>query len=96
LEQGLPEPLFEIKSGSLVVTLRKYKFTESVKSELNKRQQKAIDYLLKEENKITNMKYRQLNPEIKRDTAKKDLKALVDKGILSAKGKGRYAYYVLA
>ncbi len=26
IENNLPEPLFEIKSGSLVVTIRKYKF----------------------------------------------------------------------
>jgi len=96
LEHGLPEPLFEIKSGSLVVTIKKYKFTQLMKNSLNKRQQKAIDYLLNKDNKMTNMVYRQLNPEIKRDTALNDLKALVDKGILSVKGKGKYTYYVLS
>lgn len=94
LENGLPEPLFEIKSGSLVVTIRKYKFTEFRKGELNERQQKAIDYL-KEHGKITNKEYLQINPGIKRHTALKDLKILMDKGIVSSKGKGGYVHYVL-
>ncbi|MEN6552146.1 MAG: hypothetical protein ABFC34_04570 [Methanobacterium sp.] len=94
LEQGLPEPLFEIKSRSLVITLRKYKFTETKKSELSTRQQRAIDYLLKH-GKITNSQYREINPEIKEDAALNDLKALVDKGLISLKAGGRYSYYVL-
>jgi ATP-dependent DNA helicase RecG len=92
----LPEPLFEIKSGSLVVTLKKYKITQSMKKDLNRRQQIAIDYLLEEGNSITNMEYRQLNPDIKRATALNDLKELVDTGILSVKGKGKYTYYILS
>jgi len=95
LEQGLPEPLFEIKSGSLVVTLRKYKFIETKKSELSIRQQRAIDYLLKH-GKITNSQYREINPEIKERTALNDLKELVDKGFISLEGKGRYAHYILS
>lgn len=94
LENGLPEPLFEIKSGSLVVTLRKYKLTQSMKGELSLRQQKAMDYLL-EHGKITNREYRKINPEIKEDAALNDLKDLVNKGLISLKGKGRYAHYVL-
>lgn len=95
LEQGLPEPLFEIKSGSLVVTIRKYKYTESMKRELSLRQQKAMDYLVKQ-GKITNREYREINPEIKERTALNDLKELVDIGFISLKGKGRYVHYVLA
>jgi ATP-dependent DNA helicase RecG len=94
IEQGLPEPLFEIKSGSLVVIIRKYKFTTLVKINISERQQKAVDYLLVHK-KITNKEYRQLNPEIKRDTATNDLKDLVNKEIILAKGKGRYTYYIL-
>ena len=95
LEHGLPEPLFEIKSGSLVVTIRKYKFMQSTKTELNERQQKAIDYLL-EYGKITNEEYRFINADIMRNTALKDLKELINKGFIISKGKGRYTYYVLA
>ncbi|AIS31117.1 AlbA family DNA-binding domain-containing protein [Methanobacterium formicicum] len=94
LEQGLPEPLFEIKSGSLVVTLRKYKYTESMKRELSLRQQNAMEYLIKH-GKITNREYREINPEIKEDAALNDLKDLVDKGLISLKARGRYSYYVL-
>lgn len=78
-----------------MVTLRKYKFTETKKSELSTRQQRAIDYLLKH-GKITNSQYREINPEIKERTALNDLKDLVDKGFISLKGKGRYAHYVLS
>ncbi|UTB32315.1 MAG: helix-turn-helix domain-containing protein [Methanobacterium sp. ERen5] len=95
IEEGLPEPLFEIKSGSLVVTIRKYKFTTLAKNNISERQQKAVDYLLVHE-KITNNEYRQLNPEIKRDTATNDLKDLVNKEIILVKGKGRYTYYILS
>ncbi len=94
LENGLPEPLFEIKSGSLVVTLQKYKFTQLKKSEISERQQKAIDYLLKN-GRITNEEYRQINPKIGRYTALNDLKDLIRKGIIAAEGKGRYTYYIL-
>jgi ATP-dependent DNA helicase RecG len=95
LEANLPEPLFEIKSGSLVVTIRKYKVSTLLKTKFNERQQKAINYLLTH-NKITNREYRQLNPEIKRDTAKKDLKDLINKEIIIQKGLGRYTYYILS
>lgn len=94
LENGLPEPLFEIKSGSLVVTIQKYKFTQFRNSEIGERQQRAIDYLLKN-GRITNEEYRQVNPTIGRYTALKDLKDLVSKGIITVEGKGRYTYYVL-
>ena len=95
VEEGLPEPIFEIKSGSLVVTIRKYKFTTVLKNNISERQQKAVDYLLVHK-KITNNEYRQLNPEIKRDTATNDLKDLVNKEIILVKGKGRYTYYILS
>ncbi len=45
--------------------------------------------------KITNMEYRELNPEIKKSAALNELKDLVDKGLISLNGKGRYAHYVL-
>jgi len=95
VEQGLPEPLFEIKSGDLVVTLRKYSFSSLRKYTVNERQKKAMDYLLIHE-KMTNSEYRKLNPEIKRHTALKDLKDLVNKEIILSKGKGRYTYYILS
>ncbi len=41
LENGLPEPVFEIKSGSLVVTINKFKFVQ-FENELNERQKIAL------------------------------------------------------
>jgi len=66
-----------------------------MKRELNLREQKAMDYLLRH-GKITNMEYRELNPEIKKSAAFNELKDLVDKGLISLNGKGRYAHYVLS
>lgn len=66
-----------------------------MKRELNLREQKAMDYLLMH-GKITNMEYRELNPEIKKSAAFNELKDLVDKGLISLNGKGRYAHYVLS
>jgi ATP-dependent DNA helicase RecG len=57
-----------------------------MKRELNLRQQKAMDYLLRHV-KITNMGYRELNPEIKKSAAFNELKDLVDKGLISLKVK---------
>lgn len=94
VESGLPEPLFEIKSGSLVVTIKKYKVS-TLKIDMNERQQKAVDYLLTHR-KITNKEYRQLNPDITRHTATKDLKDMVNEGIIISKGEGRYTYYILS
>jgi len=54
-----------------------------------------MDYLLRH-GKITNMEYRELNPEIKESAAFNELKDLVDKGLISLNGKGRYAHYVLS
>lgn len=78
----------------MVVTLQKYKFTQLEKSEIGERQQKAIDYLLKND-RITNEEYRQINPKIGRHTALNDLKDLIKKGVIVAEGKGKYTYYVL-
>lgn len=94
LEEGLPEPLFEIKSGTLVVTIRKYLIPSLKKYSINERQKKAIEYL-SIHGIITNTEYRELNPEIKRHTALNDLKDLINKDIVRIKGKGRYTQYIL-
>jgi len=92
LDQDLPEPLFEIKSGNVVVTLKKYRITDELLNELNIRQRKAVNYLI-EHGKITNKEYRELNPEISSNTALNDLKQLVQKGILTANGETKSRYY---
>ncbi len=94
VEHGLPEPLFEEVAGDFVVTFRKYNISEEILHELNERQKKAIEYLLKYK-KITNTDYRELNLNISDRTALNDLNELVDKGIIAAKGEKRYRYYIL-
>lgn len=94
-DAGLPEPLFEIKSGDFVVTLKKYKISQSSLDELKDRQVKAINYLLENE-RITNKEYRSLNPDIARSTAVNDLKELINKRFIIRKGFGSNTYYVLA
>ena len=94
LDVSLPEPLFEIKAGDFVVTLKKYKVTDEILDKLNERQRKAIDYLL-EKGSITNNEYRTLNPDISRSTALTDLNRLVGMEIIIKKGLGRKVHYVL-
>lgn len=94
LEHGLPEPLFEEVAGDFVVTFRKYNISEEILNELNERQKKGIEFLIKYK-KITNVDYRELNLNISDRTALNDLNELVDKGIIAAKGEKRYRYYIL-
>ncbi|MEN4017033.1 MAG: hypothetical protein PQ975_00980 [Methanobacterium sp.] len=84
-----------IKSGNVVVTLRKYKISDEILNTLNERQRKAINYLI-EYGKITNKEYRELNPEISSNTALIDLKQLVQKGIFTAKGETKSRYYTFS
>jgi len=67
---------------------------EEILHELNERQQKAIEYLLKYK-RITNTEYREVNLNISDRTALNDLNELVDKGIIGAIGEKRYRYYIL-
>lgn len=92
---GLPQPLFEILSGSLVITFRKYKITEEMVQSLNDRQKKTIEYL-KEHEKITSKEYAQLF-DISKRTARNDLKDLISKNIIQRKGKSdKKTYYVFS
>lgn len=92
LENGLPEPEFEIKSGNLVVTINKFKFVD-FKGQLNERQNKALDYI-KINGKITNREYREIN-NVKRSMTITELKDLVEKRLITPQGKGAATYYVL-
>lgn len=94
LEYGLPEPIFEEITKSLVVTFRKYRVTEDIIKNLNERQKGGINYLL-EHQKITNKEYRRLNPNITDRTVLNDLRELIDKNLIIAKGEKKYRYYVL-
>ena len=94
LNYGLPEPLFEEITDSLVLTFRKYRITEETLEGLNERQQNVVNYLIKH-GKITNKEYRQLNPNVTDRTALNDFNELIKKNILLAKGEKKYRYYVL-
>ena len=85
---GLPEPIFEELSGSLVVTLRKMISKESLMGmDLNERQIKAVSYV-EEKGSITNKEYQVLF-DVSRVTATRDLKLLEGKDLLKRIGKGK-------
>ena len=95
LDYGLPEPVFEELSGSLVVTLRKGITEELLREKgLNERQIKAVSYI-REKGGITNKEYQVLF-DVSRITATRDFKLLEGEGILKRIGKGkRDSKYVL-
>ncbi len=93
-EAELPEPTIEAKDGGILVTLFKSKFAleQLKKLGLNERQIKAVEFV-NANVKITNKQY-QDTFEVSRITATRDLKELVDKGLLkSSKIKGAGSYY---
>ena len=94
LNHGLPEPLFEEISGSLVVTFRKYHLTEEVLTELTERQRTIIDYL-KEHKKMTRRNCIDAL-SLSRATVNRELSELRRKEIIKKIGKGKYTHYVLA
>jgi len=95
LDHGLPEPVFEELSGSLVVTLRKGITEELLREKgLNERQIKAVSYI-REKGGITNKEYQVLF-DVSRITATRDFKLLEGEGILKRIGKGkRDSKYIL-
>ncbi|MCP4605754.1 MAG: hypothetical protein GY847_35405, partial [Proteobacteria bacterium] len=96
-EADLPEPEFEQRGGSFVVTLWRDWLTDEViaKLGLNERQKKVVTYV-KAHGRITNKAYRDLSGVIIR-TASRELENLVSKGVLRKVGKtGRSVHYVLA
>jgi len=61
---------------------------------LSERQIKAMEYV-SQHGRVTNREYQELCG-VSRSTAKKELQALVMRGLLQQQGTGRYAHYVLA
>lgn len=94
-EAGLPEPDFELRQGSFVITLWRDWLTQEVLAEynLNERQMRAIEYV-KSHRLITNSEYQHVVGCPQR-TATRDLNELVQKGIVELEGKGRGAQYRL-
>jgi len=95
-EAGLPEPQFEQRSGSFVITLwRDWLTVEAIRQlDLNERQRQAILFV-KATDRLTNMDY-QKNFSISKPTASRDLEDMVKKGILEKIGiTGKGTYYIL-
>jgi ATP-dependent DNA helicase RecG len=96
-EAGLPEPDFELRAGSFVITLWRNWLTDEVLTQLdiNDRQRLALAYL-KTHGKISNTEYQQVASAIKK-TATRDLNDLKEKGLVEQKGiRGPGVHYILA
>lgn len=96
-EAALPEPSFELRAGSFVITLWRDWLTDEVLTRLdvNDRQRLAIMYL-KTHGKISNTEYQQVADAIKK-TATRDLNDLKKKGLVDRRGiRGPGVHYVLA
>ncbi|MBM4431382.1 MAG: DeoR family transcriptional regulator [Chloroflexi bacterium] len=104
-EAGQPEPALRDTGGSFIITLygldmekalaeREAELIDLAALGLNERQQGAIVYL-REQGRITNREYRSLF-EVSYDTAYRDLRDLLEKGLVKRQGKGRATYYVLS
>jgi len=96
-EAGLPEPDFEQRSDSFVITLWRDWLTEEVMTGLGlgERQMKAVMHV-KVHGRITNRDYCDLTETIYR-TSSRDLQDLVSKGVLRKIGvTGRNVHYVIS
>ena len=96
-EANLPEPDFELRAGSFVITLWRDWLTNEALTEynLNDRQEKTIAYL-KAHGRISNSEYQQLTKASKK-TATRDLSDMRTKSIVSQVGiRGPGVYYTLA
>ena len=83
LQAGLPEPQFEQRSGSFVITLWRDR-------------QKIAIAIIKSQGRITNRDYREKTGVVIR-SASRDLEDLVNKGLLNKIGTtGRNTFYVLS
>jgi predicted HTH transcriptional regulator len=94
---GLPEPQFEQRAGSFVITLWRDWLTAEViaKLDLNDRQRQAL-VSIKAKGRITNQDLREKTRVVIR-TASRDLEDLVAKGVLQKVGTtGRSTFYILA
>lgn len=95
IDWGLPEPEFELKETSFVVTFRKSRLTDAYLEQLglNERQKKAITYL-KEHGKIERKTYCSIFG-VEKTVAHEELADMLNKELLDILGKGRGAYYIL-
>lgn len=96
LDWGLFEPSFKHITGDFVVIFKGTTLTEEqmTKIGLNSRQKNTVGYLRKY-GKINRQEYIKLN-KVSAASAKRDLKRLVDKGILESQGSGPDTYYIMS
>lgn len=95
-EATLPEPSFELRAGSFVITLWRDWLTDEVLAglQLNNRERLAIDFM-KTHGKMTNRDYQELTGAISQ-TALRDLRHLVAVGLVEKIGAtGRSTHYQL-
>ena len=92
-EAGLPEPNYELRAGSFVLTLWRDWLTAEVMAgfHLNERQLKGLA-CLRTEGRLTSGRYQELTG-ISRQTASRDLEDMVKKGILNRYGDRRGTFY---
>jgi ATP-dependent DNA helicase RecG len=81
------------KPGEMTFFKDKWHEENLKKLDLNERQIKAVKYV-KENGKITNREYREIN-SLSDEGARIDLNILVEKNILVPTGKGRNVHYLL-
>ncbi len=96
-EAGLPEPTFEMRAGSFIVTLWRDWLTEAVLAgyEFNDRQRLAVKQA-KIAGRITNSEYRQMNG-VSDSTALRELRQLATMGVfVKVGGTGQATYYAPA
>ena len=103
-EAGQPEPSLRDTGGSFITLYglgmekalaeREAELIDLAALGLNERQQRTIVYL-REQGRITNREYQSLF-EVSYDTAHRDLRKLLEKGLVKRRGKGRATYYVLS
>ena len=94
-EAALPEPEFELRASSFVITLWRDWLTAAVlaRFHLNDRQLQAVAYV-KRTARISNAEYQQLT-NTTRKTAARDLDELVEKDVFTRVGEKRGSHYVL-
>lgn len=91
--RGLKNQMLEVRRKGEVVIRKEIIIEKAIRAGLNDRQKKALDYIGKK-GRITNKEYVELN-NLSRETAKRDLSDLAEKGILKVVGKGRGIYYAI-
>ena len=95
-EAGLPEPAFEQRQGFFVITLWRDWLTEALMDELglSDRQRVAIA-LLRDRGRLTSGRYQE-ETGVSRQTASRDLDALVQMGVFVRHGERKGTFYVKA